>query len=99
MGGYEIGGCFFESHDKIDRLMKEVDFKINTKICPELPSEIAREKHLKSHSEKKALAILLNSNERNIKIKVARKMCADCHNFFCQISKKYNERSIECVDP
>eukprot|EP01083_Nonionella_stella_P023873 66025_1 len=105
--GYESDGCPFDSHDKVDVLMKEIDYKINTSICTELSSEIARQKHLKSHSEKKALAIVLkqedfesfSDKDQNIKIKVGMKMCQDCHAFFCQVSKKYNEHNIQCVDP
>eukprot|EP01083_Nonionella_stella_P271906 921853_1 len=105
--GYESEGCPFDSHEKVDLLMREIDYKINTSICTEMSSEIARQKHLKSHSEKKALAIVLkqedfesfSDKDQNIKIKVGMKMCQDCHAFFCQVSKKYNEHNIQCVDP
>eukprot|EP01083_Nonionella_stella_P149488 474936_1 len=99
--GYEKGGCPFDSHRKLSRLMKATGYKINTSICPELPSEIARQRHLQSHSEKKALAILLSADRctENIKIKVKKKMCDDCHAFFCRVSKTYNQYNIECVDP
>ena len=80
--------------------MQEIGYKINTEIAPELPSEIAKRKHLKSHSEKKALAVLLKQKgTKNIKIKVFMRMCQDCHQFFCAVSKKYSEHDIQCVDP
>ena len=39
--------------------MKEGLYNVNTSPFSELPSKIAKIQHLKSHSEKKALAILL----------------------------------------
>ena len=101
--GYEIGGCPLDSHQKVNVLMKEIGFCVNTSVCHELPDEIAKIKHLKSHSEKKALAVLLKDKsaqkKKKIKIKVSMKMCADCHSFFAQVSKKYTAHTIECVDP
>eukprot|EP01083_Nonionella_stella_P141861 437846_1 len=101
--GYEAGGCSFNSHDKVNALMKEIGYEINTAHCTQLPSEMAKIQHLKSHSEKKALAILLKQETahdiKDIKIKVSMKMCLDCHEFFCQISKQYSAYNIECVDP
>merc|ERR1712228_598574 len=92
----------YDGNILIDALMKEIKYKINTSICPELPSEIARERHLKNHAEKKALAICLKEQSlknKSVRIKVSMKMCADCHEFFCQISQKYSDYKIECVDP
>eukprot|EP01083_Nonionella_stella_P092964 260362_1 len=105
--GYAAGGCSFNSHDKVDALMKEIGFEMNTSECThtELTCDIAKIKHLKSHSEKKALAIVLDTHaadqSKDIKIKVSMKMCVDCHDFFCQVSayKKYQRFTIQCVDP
>eukprot|EP01084_Bolivina_argentea_P155974 271791_1 len=100
--GYDVGGCRFNSHEKVDALMKDIGYKINITECSHLESKYAKELHLKSHSEKKALAILLNEelcSNNEIKIKVSMKMCADCHAFFCVISKKYNVYDIQCIDP
>eukprot|EP01084_Bolivina_argentea_P106765 190979_1 len=97
--------CEFNSDEIVDKIIKEINYKINISCCHELPSKNAKEKHLKYHCEKKALAVLINekekqlSNDRNIRIKVMMKMCIDCHDFFCQISNKYCDYNIECVDP
>ncbi len=97
--------CEFNSDIIVDKIMNEIDYKINTLYCHELPSKNAKEKHLKYNSEKKVLAVLINekekqlSNDKNIRIKVSMKMCMDCHQFFCQISNKYVDYIIECVDP
>ncbi len=45
--GYDIGGCKFNLNEKVNVLMKEINCNVNTWICPELSSEIARETHLK----------------------------------------------------
>ena len=98
--GYDIGGCQFESHDKVNALIRDIKYDIDTSICPELPSDFAGQKHLKSHSEKKALAVLLHAKETNdIKIKVDMKMCSDCHQFFAQASRVYKQFTIQCADP
>eukprot|EP01083_Nonionella_stella_P282206 960369_1 len=100
--GYDEGGCAFNSHQIVDALMQEIGYEMNTSECvySQLSSDVAKRNHLKSHSEKKALAILLKQqNEQNIKIKVSMRMCVDCHDFFCQISKQYKTQNIQCVDP
>merc|ERR1712129_4748 len=101
--GYDVGGCRFDSHDKVSALIQEIHYQIDTSICPELKSEFARQKHLKSHSEKKALAVLLkekrSTQDNTIKIKVDMKMCSDCHQFFAAVSKVYRQYDIQCVDP
>ena len=104
--GYDVGGCPFDSHQKVDAMMKPMTkYKIDTSICPELKLEIAKQRHLKSHSEKKALAVLLshklkyNEPDKNIKIKVSMRMCSDCHSFFEHASREYPQFEILCVDP
>merc|ERR1740123_2838679 len=49
--GYETGGCELDSHQKVSALMREIQFVPKTNACQELNDEIAKEKHLKSHSE------------------------------------------------
>merc|ERR1712129_194672 len=90
--------CEFDSRRAVDDLMKKIHYKMDTSQCTELPSKFAKQNHLKSHSEKKALAVLLANGEKNIKIKVSMRMCQDCHQFFEQVSKYYNQHRIECVD-
>ena len=98
--GY-ITNCKFNAMNKVDALMKQMDYKMDVSNVPELPHQFAREKVLKSHSEKKALAILILNRKKikHIRISVAMRMCNDCHKFFCHVSRVYNDRIIECIDP
>ena len=91
--------CPFGSDEKVEALTEEINHSIETSLC-RLPSEREKTKHLKSHSEKRALAILLKlSRAKTVKIKVESKMCSDCHSFFENASRVYKEHIIECVDP
>eukprot|EP01083_Nonionella_stella_P303069 1047599_1 len=97
--GYKKG-CEFKSVTLVEKLIKEMDYTMDTLCALELPDEKSRERHLKSHSEKKALAIALQhgANHEEIKINVSMRMCVDCHKFFACVSKHYN-RQIHCRDP
>ena len=97
--GYADEKCYFDSHRKVDELINEINYQIDTSVCTELSSQIAKKNHLKSHSEKKALAILLKQECKNIKIRVSMRMCQDCHQFFCEVSRHYNAYTIQCIDP
>ena len=111
--GYERAGDRHYDHsanDKVDALMAEIGYVVDTSICPELPTESARRKHLKSHSEKKALAVLLHQkeaeskkgkdiNDSTLTVRVGMRMCADCHRFFCAVSRQYTRYNIRCIDP
>ena len=92
--------CEFKSVSIVDRLMAETDYVIDTLPALELHHKAAQQRHLKSHSEKKALAVLLQmgGQQQPIWISVTMRMCSDCHQFFCAMSAFY-KRQIECVDP
>eukprot|EP01084_Bolivina_argentea_P062285 113889_1 len=98
--GFE--SCEFKSVCLVEKLIEISGFTFDKTCALQMGfvDQISKEKHLKSHAEKKALAILLNQTEHceYIKIYVSMRMCMDCHNFFKLISKCY-KRTIECVDP
>ena len=105
--GFAAGGCRLASHDKVEALLGAlagVGYEVDTQSAPELPTEVARRRHLKSHSEKKALAVLLaaggdGDGDGDIRVKVDMRMCHDCHLFFAAASKLLPRRRIRCVDP
>ena len=94
--------CSFDSMSKLNQLMAESGYEIDTSVCVgSLINANVREKHLKYHAEKKALAILLNQSDLHdaeLSVTVSMKMCRDCHNFFGAMSK-YTQRQIKCIDP
>ena len=51
--------CKFDSNEKVDRLVKEIGYIFDESVGNEIPNKKARELHLKYHTEKKTLAILL----------------------------------------
>ena len=88
----------FKSMRLMEKLLKEINYKINTNHALELADDESRKTHLKSHSEKKALAILLEHDQHNIEIRVSMRMCGDCIEFF-KIVSQYYQRDITCIDP
>ena len=99
--GY-IPQCPFRGVFHVERLMEQIGYRMDVSAAPEMKSEIAARKLLKSHSEKKALAISLlwNENEtRDVNVEVDMRMCSDCHQFFCAVSDKFRETRIHCTDP
>ena len=78
-GGGHIGAGGPSLNDLVDALMADIEYTVDTAICPELHSESARRKHLKSHSEKKALALLLHRKETERKRPKKRKAADSTH--------------------
>ena len=99
--GYEMDE--FASMRKVQRLMKTIGHSINPQCAVEMKSDRARETHLKSHAEKKALAVLMEhyggkGNSEPIVVRVSMRMCVDCIEFFRKTSQCFL-REIHCVDP
>ena len=93
------GSCEFKSVTLVEKIMQEIRYRIDTSPALELRGKVAQERHLKSHSEKKALAVLIsNDGDETIRISVSMRMCSDCHQFFCSVSRRY-DREIVCIDP
>merc|ERR1712244_99936 len=77
--------CAFGSNELLSKLMAESQYEIDTSVCiGSLFTDGVRQKHLKYHAEKKALAVLLNEDDdddMDLSVTVSMKMCRDCHNF------------------
>lgn len=84
----------------VDELIEKSNHVIDVKtIHPEMSNNISKHKMISYHSEKKALAFLIDHDVNTISINVNMRMCDDCHAFFCSVSKLYPHKVVECVDP
>ena len=84
----------------VDELIEKSDHVIDTKkIHPELSNDTNKYKMISYHSERKALAFLINNGIDNISINANMRMCNDCHAFFCSVSKLDTNIIVECGDP
>merc|ERR1712187_390192 len=55
--------CAFGSNELLSKLMADSQYEIDTSVCiGSLFTDSVRQKHLKYHAEKKALAVLLNQD-------------------------------------
>lgn len=92
-----------------DELIERVGHCIDTAKHPEVrtldPEHQLSDEHalkmLKYHAEKRALALMLRTEpkEEDVVMTVTMRMCADCHRFFCSVSRAEPQRRIICVDP
>ena len=90
-----------------DKLIQKVGHKVDTSKHPEVRmlnddyelSDKYAHKMLSYHAEKRALAFLIHKNVDKIEINVSMRMCYDCHQFFCSVSKYYPNKQIICIDP
>eukprot|EP01083_Nonionella_stella_P275429 935344_1 len=97
--GY-VKNCPFNGVHKVELLMDQIGYEMDLSNVAELDTNEAKHKLLKSHSEKKALAILILSNQTDINIAISSgiKMCKDCHKFFKSVSRVYDKINIQCTD-
>lgn len=89
--------CFYD--ELTDDVIKCIDYKVCTHHNPELNDVFGAHLFIKHHSEKKALAFLLNKKVNDIQIRVSLRMCRDCHSFFEAVSAYYHNVNIQCIDP
>lgn len=85
--------------EMLDEVMQCIDYKVSIDHHPELNDAFGARKFIKYHSEKKALAFLLNKKVKDIEIRINLRMCRDCHSFFEAVSKHYDYANIHCIDP
>lgn len=93
--------CIYNSITKLNKLFKDSNHVIDdSAFNASLRNKKTKELHFKYHAEKKALAILLDEDKdnENIEITISMSMCNDCHSFFENVSKCYNNKTIKCVD-
>ena len=82
----------------VNKLIGDVNHELDVSCYPKISSDYAK-RLLSHHAEKKALAFLLGKGVNDIAINVNMRMCKDCHNFFCNVSKYYPNVKIICIDP
>ena len=104
---YSFNNLYNKTDDKyvlnlVDELIEKSNHKIDITHHPETQiDDMNKYKMISYHSEKKALAFILSEEDDGdiIKINVNMRMCVDCHNFFCNVSKLYPKKVIQCIDP